>query len=280
MHRQPILLVILAALAFPQRAPAGGHSSDGLTAGSDQFVVRSYRGGPSASALLATCEELRTRLQSFWMGQASQAQWRPRCEVVLHASRTSYQQAAGPGSGQTFGSSLIQFQHGRVSLRRIDLLTRSDGQATALAHELGHVVLADRFGRQPPRWVDEGAATLADSWEKRRLHHRDCQYALSAGAAFPLKTLLTLKTCTSSDQVAAFYGQSLSLVQYLIDQGEPEQLLSMVELAFEKGYDHSLQETYGVTDVTDLERRWREFAMAPPGPGDALQFTALNRSAK
>jgi hypothetical protein len=150
-----------------------------------------------------------------------------------------------------------------------------------LAHELAHVGLADRFGgRQPPRWVDEGVATLADNWEKRRLHLRDCQYALSAGTAFPLPTLLTLKTCASAEQAAAFYGQSMSLVHFLVEREAPERFLSMIELALEKGYDHALRETYGVADVSDLEQRWREFAMAPLGPEEALRFTAWNRSAE
>lgn len=266
----PVLLLTPAVILAGAQASARQHngtpprssSAAPLTAASEHFVIRSYPGGPAASELLRACEEFRETFQTMWMGRVSSA-WRPRCEVVVHASRARYQQAVGRRSGQTSGSSYIRFDRGRVAARRVDLLADGEGRVAALSHELSHVALADRFpGRQPPRWVDEGVATLADSWEKQRLHHRDCQYALHADTAIPLSELLRLEQCSSYEQTAAFYGQSLSLVGYLVQCETPKRFLALVELAHEKGIDHALRETYGIDNLALLERRWRAHVLA------------------
>ena len=73
---------------------------------------------------------------------------------------------------------------------------------TALSHELTHVVLADRFaGRQPPRWFDEGIATLADSTEKRALHHRDCCAAVRSGTFLRLVDVFRFDGFSTTEQV-------------------------------------------------------------------------------
>jgi hypothetical protein len=147
----------------------------------------------------------------------------------------------------------------------------------ALAHELTHVVLADRFaGRQPPRWADEGIALLADSAEKQRLHERDCQCALRRGDAIPLVELLQLERCSSCAQVAAFYGQSRSLVAFLVRLGTPVQFVDFVERAMTQGHDSALRQTYGIESVAQLDRRWRESALSSQKPARPLRLGALD----
>lgn len=136
------------------------------------------------------------------------------------------------------GSSLIRAEKGRILTRRIDLLVSEHSGLPALAHELTHVVLADRFGgRQPPRWVDEGIATMADPTEKRMLHYRDCHHALRSGTALRLIEVLDLEQFTSAQQVPAFYGQSLSLVHFLSEQVQPQTVIDFAEAAMDHGYD-------------------------------------------
>jgi hypothetical protein len=184
----------------------------------------------------------------------------------------------GRGSERTFGSSYIRHDRGRVAARRIDLVPDADGRPSALAHELSHVILADRFrGMQPPRWVDEGIATLADSADKRRRHERDCHFALDSGGAIPLGELLRLDNVSSAQQAAVFYGQSVSLVRFLVEQDTPERFLAMVEIALHKGYDRALSEAYGINNVGLLERQWREFAAAPAATAAAVQTAAFRR---
>lgn len=231
------------------------------SAASSSFRVYSHDHGPPADAVLKRCELLRAELCRIWLTTDAEDVWRPRCEIVLHSTRAGYLHAVGRGAGQTSGSSLIRFEQGRMLARRIDLVVDKRGNLPALPHELTHVVLADRFaGRQPPRWLDEGIATMADSIEKQMLHRRDCQSALRGGTALRVNDILNLEQFTSSRQVAAFYGQSLSLVYFLTEQNEPQRIIDFAEAAMEQGYDRALKSYYDIEGVGSLERKWRKYA--------------------
>ena len=113
--------------------------------------------------------EPKTCLTSFrarWLGDVASGDWAARCQVVVHEFPSSYMRSVGRFAAQTKGSSLIRSHRGNITLRRVDLLASDAGvgEPSAFAHELTHVVLADRFhGDQPPRWMDEGIAMLSDS---------------------------------------------------------------------------------------------------------------------
>jgi hypothetical protein len=262
--RHPLLLFAIGAISLGSLAPRCGEAAEvppAISTRSEGFVVTSYRGGPSAPLILKQAEQLRRQLCETWLGETSAAAWKPRCEIVIHPTQTRYLQAVGRGGGQTTGSSLVESQSGRIVTRRIDLVADARGEFSALAHELTHVILADRFeGRQPPRWLDEGIALMSDSAKKQSLHQRDCRTALNDGTALRLPELLSLDHFTSSHQVAPFYGQSHSLVRYLADRDEPAKVLVFAEAAMEHGYDRALAHHYEIKSVAELERHWRAHA--------------------
>ncbi len=230
---------------------------------SPSFVIRSYHYGPEAAEVASTCKSLRKQLQETWLGEPAVHDWLPPCEIVLHATRTSYSQAVGEGAAQTTGSTVIRCQQKRITTRRIDLLVDNKGRLPALAHELTHVVLADRFvGRQPPLWADEGMAVLADSASKRALHHRDCVAALRDGTALRVADLVRLEQFTSPSEVAAFYGQSQSLVQFLIDRRSPSRFVQFLTSSIDQGYDRALREVYEIEDTRQLEKLWQRYALS------------------
>jgi hypothetical protein len=164
---------------------------------------------------------------------------------------------------------LVQSRDGRIVTRRIDLVADDQGELSSLAHELTHIVLADRFvGKRLPRWLDEGIALSADSDRKQSLHERDCRQALQQGTALRIFELLSLERFRSSHQVAPFYGQSYSLVRYLAAQDNPAKVIAFAEAAMTQGYDRALNHYYGIASVEELERRWRARARSP-GTGRA-----------
>lgn len=269
----PIVLQVIAGQADGlQRIAVHPISPDqrnlAVQAATDNFVVTSYASGPDAKPLATRCELWREELQRKWLGQLKAENWNPKCEVVLHTSRDSYAGAVGPGAGRTSGSSLIRFDRGDVAMRRIDLLVDSRGNLPALRHELTHVVLSDRFGgREPPRWADEGIATLADSPRKRALHRRDCWRSLQDNTAFRLVELLRVNRLYSVEQQAAFYGQSLTLVSFLVQKKTSAEFVRFVELAMDEGYDYALAECYKIQDLNKLEKLWREHAISQLASG-------------
>jgi hypothetical protein len=190
--------------------------------------------------------------------------WIPKCDIVLHPTDEAYLREVGSGGRNTAASSLVDRQQGRIVLRRIDIRsTQSNWQMAALGHELTHVVLADRFeGRSLPRWIDEGMAILADPDEKQLRHRNDLKKAIAARAEFRVLELVTLADYPAAQRWGTFYGQSASLVQFLVDQAGPEQFVGFVEVALDRGYDQGLRQVYHF-GIADLERRWHAQLNAP-----------------
>lgn len=211
-------------------------------------------------SLVRAAESLRANLAARWLAESALAPWSPKCDVVLHTTTAAYL-AAVPGGSQTVGSSLINTADGRVSLRRIDIRADRPGWfRAALGHELTHVVLADTFpdGRLPA-WADEGMAVLADSGVKQEAHLRDLRSAQSLRRAFRLVELFALEGYPAAERQAAFYGQSASLVSYLVTRATPEHFVRFVHAAESDGYESAVRKVYGLRGVHELERHWLQY---------------------
>ncbi len=233
------------------------------------FRLLQYGTAPVAASAGETCESLRTTLRAQWAADLPAAAWTPKCDVVLHPNDASYFKEVGPGAVSTLASSLVDQQLGRIRTRRIDVRSSdSDWLSAALPHELTHVVLADRFaGRQLPRWIDEGAAILADPADKRTRHKQDMCGALANRTAFRVVELLTLEDYPAAHRWGTFYGQSASVVEYLVEQKTPAEFLQFVDLALEQGYETSLRQVYGISGISQLEQDWQAHARRPEARG-------------
>jgi hypothetical protein len=212
-------------------------------------------------------ERLRSELADKWLGDAAQdvAAWTPKCDIILHATLGSYLRAV-PGGEQTVGSSLIEADRGKVATRRIDIRADKRGWfAEALAHELTHVILADVFPEgRVPHWADEGMAVLADPMSKQQAHFRDLRFARSAQSAFRVIELLSLEGYPQPHRQAAFYGQSASIVRFLVERESPSQFVKFIQTAEEQGYERALRNHYQIDGVRHLESLWGRYAQAAP----------------
>ncbi|MBX7074796.1 MAG: hypothetical protein K1X71_16770 [Pirellulales bacterium] len=224
------------------------------------FRVYCLTGKEDAGRLAARCEALRQHLFSLWLADESPKAWRSRCEVIVFPNRDSYLQAVGAGAAQTAGSALIEMESGRVARRRIDL--RGDlgrDMQSALAHEMTHVVIAERIDRgRIPAWADEGMAVLADMPEKQSLHAADLRQGLRSRTTFRVVDLLSLASYPRPARMGVFYGQSGALVSFLVGRGTPAQFVRFIELAIDHGYDRALRETYQIDGVAQLEQIWQQ----------------------
>lgn len=221
------------------------------------------RGRTTASRqTVEAAEALRAKLAEKWLGEDFLAgePWGPKCDVILHASMASYLQAA-PGGEQTVGSSLIEAERGRIITRRIDIRAdRAGWFANALGHELTHVVLADVFPNgNVPHWADEGMAVMADPAEKQNAHFRDLRIAQGSRSALRVVELMSLEGYPRPEQQAAFYGQSASIVRYLVERDTPERFVNFVRSAARRGYEQALREDYQIDGVRELETRWARY---------------------
>ena len=211
--------------------------------------------------LAESCERLKARTQTMWLGESSTS-WQPRCEVVVHATVGTYCRTLGPGSERTSGCSTVRLDKGRVAERRIDLRSDAEGWLTeTLPHELTHVVLADRFtDRRIPAWADEGIAMLAESPDKLQRRLNELRGVVASGRTLGLSQLVSLENGPTSESRAAFYGQSVTFAGLLLERGTPQQLIQFVEAGQRDGYDKALRDVYGIESWSALESEWRSFA--------------------
>jgi Peptidase MA superfamily len=213
-----------------------------------------------AKDLAEHAESLRDALESKWLGKSSGSAWRPTCQILLYASKRSYVAAVGPGSEHTVGSSLVKVDKGQITSRRIDLLgDQMEFLTAALPHELTHVILRDRFtSTPPPRWADEGMATLADTQAKQGRHRRDLTNAIADRALFRAANLLAMDDYPAPNRYGTFYGESVSLTEFLVQRASPQKFVEFIEQARSEGYDAALEKCYGIAGAVALDHEWRQ----------------------
>jgi hypothetical protein len=118
--------------------------------------------------------------------------------------------------------------------------------------------LRDRFPAEAlPHWADEGTAVLADTADKQYRHARDLQQALVGRATFDAAELLNAGDYPEAGRLGTFYGQSASLVNYLVQRKGHARFVEFLDHAANHGYDAALNEHYAIEGVSDLDRQWR-----------------------
>jgi len=228
---------------------------------SQRFVVTSFVNGPRATDVAKHCESLCSHLRTNVFDLPAIEPWQPKCHVVFHKSREAYTRAVGLNGSQTIGSSTITFVAGHVSQRRIDLLAVNWKQGlSALPHELVHVLFADAFpNTAPPKWAEEGMALLFDPLDKKARHERDLDIAIRSNTTLSLDRLLAGVDYPSASHRAAFYAQSLSLVDYMTRLNSPKDFVRFASLSTQHGPDHALSVVYDM-DTKQLSRSWKTYA--------------------
>jgi hypothetical protein len=223
--------------------------------------------GTRAEAVRLRAEEVRRQVFATLLGVSAPRPWTVPCEIHVHPTAASFEEAVGGPPAAARGATSIEFAGDAVSLRRIDVM--GDGSETmpdALAHELVHVILADRFPlAPPPRWADEGLAVLFDSAEKQAGHDADFDSARRDGMAWSSAHLLSMEEYPDeTGRQRVFYGQSASLVRWLIARRDASVFLRFVEDLGIDGPPIALERHYGLASTEALDRDW----LAAPAGSD------------
>jgi hypothetical protein len=207
-------------------------------------------------------ERTRTAMYRKWFGQVAPA-WSPKCQIFLYKTGQEYSQATGVPAGSP-GHSTFQLDGGRVIDRRIDLHVDEGAILIAvLPHETTHVVLAGNFGEQPvPRWVDEGIAVLSEPRDKIERHLRNLPRHRQDGQLFGVQQLVQMNDYPEPQRIGPFYAQSVSLVEFMAREKGPTVFTRFVRDGLSGGYETALRRHYGYRGFDELERRWRDYALA------------------
>lgn len=214
-----------------------------------------------AEKVARVAEKTRLEMHRKWFGNPPE-DWNPKCDIVLHANAEEYARSTGE-SPQSPGHSRIESDGPRVMSRRMHLRCDDANMVIAvLPHETTHVVLAGQFGNKPvPRWADEGMAVLTEPREKIERHLRMLPEHRKNRLLINLDELMQMEEYPDPQHVGAFYGESVSLVEFLSAEKGPQVFTQFVRSGLQRGYLPALQQFYGFKDFNDLQRRWIVYAL-------------------
>jgi hypothetical protein len=273
---QGFVRVATLALAVAAGVTAARAAEPGIAAPPHATRANFTVHGASAArsrAIVERAEAVRREIFRRIFGDAAPAPWRVPCDVHVHASAASFATTLGGPPAAARGATSLEFATGRVILRRIDVMGDGpDVMPDALAHEIVHVVLGDRFiDAPPPRWADEGLALLFDPPAAQRRHDADFRAALGSGTAWTVADILALEHYPpQAARQKVFYGQSAALVRWLVARRDAPTFVAFAADCIAIGTAPALARHYGIDSVAELERAWSEaadvdaFALAPP----------------
>jgi hypothetical protein len=152
------------------------------------------------------------------------------------------------------GVALTEFSIIAISIPLVEL----DWGKRALVHELTHLIVYQAtfspYG-QLPLWLDEGLATYNEG-ELNPVIRSHLETAILEDELISVRSLCS-PFSAYTDKASLSYGQSYSLVKYLLDNYGQNKILDLLAL-LKKGstYDEALTEVYGF-NIDGLDARWR-----------------------
>jgi hypothetical protein len=225
----------------------------------DNFLIYHRHSRTFVEKVARAAEKARSAAQRKWFDESDD--WPQRCGLYLYSDPREYQELTGAPAASP-GHTQVRIDHGRVLSRAIHLHgNRAELMRAVLPHEVTHAVLAGHFGDFVPRWADEGMAVLNEPRDRVEAHLHDLPRWRQQRQLFALHDLVEMNDYPEPRQIGAFYAQSVSLVEFLARQKDPETVARFVREGLRKGYDVALKRCYG-WDFDELESRWRKYAFA------------------
>lgn len=134
------------------------------------------------------------------------------------------------------------------------------------SHEITHLLVhqaAEGAASFIPSWLNEGLAEYGNI-DPGYTYEQALDKGLAEGHLFPIKSMS--RPPGVPDDVILFYGQSKSIVRFMVNKYGPEKLRTLLGLIKKgKSIDTALKEAYGF-DRIGLDNEWRRSVGAPPLP--------------
>ena len=154
---------------------------------------------------------------------------------------------------------------GEVVVSDTAVVARDVSAPDILRHELSHIVMHSAVSgpfRNLPAWLEEGVAVYGQSQPMSDMT-RALEAAIESNRPLSIRSLSSASVGESDGNVGLFYGQSYSVVRFLIDEYGEAKFRDLLA-AFREGNrtDDALMQVYGF-DQEGLENAWRQSVGLP-----------------
>ncbi len=199
-------------------------------------------------------------------------------QVFIYADKQDFFESLPPFSAEWTGGRTFP-EYGVIMINFAP--DNLDWGLRATSHELSHAILHAKIRGtigelSIPHWLDEGLAVYNETND----HAPDAQFeeafqpAVRHNALIPLRSM-QLRFPDDSGQAQLAYGQSFSVVKFMIEEYGKEKFAALLDI-YEKGSspDEGLTAVYGM-DQDELENAWRKKIGAPPREFSSARLPTL-----
>ncbi len=197
----------------------------------------------------------------------------PEVEVFIAIATPKDTRAIFAGSPDTAG----MYEHPQRRLISSDIGTVLRHEFTHLMH-FGHM---ERLGQPHPMWVQEGIASLYESYDlsadgaitfRHNPRHNQARALASKRTAMPLAQLVTLSPDDFMAKSQALYPQVRSIFEYLADTGKLRRWYRRYTETFatDRSGRAALEEVFG-KPIAQVDADWRLWVLKEPAIDIAVQ---------
>ena len=205
---------------------------------------------PKDDALAQSLLKYATRTDSFpWLPRPQQ-----RVLIAIAPDAARFRAWAGP-SAPEWGAALAFPESRRIVMQGSAAGSEAGDPEVVLRHELAHLALHEQLGDKPPRWFDEGYASLAAREWKR-------EDALAANVALALRGAPSLDELEASFNGGSAAAQSAYALSYraVADLAalDPQRGLTLFFQYWKQGssMDVAIRRAFGVT-LSGFEKEYQ-----------------------
>lgn len=182
---------------------------------------------------------------------------RPREHVLIAIApdRRRFREWVGPAAPE-WGAAVAFPESNRIVLQGSSAPSDAGDPLATLRHELAHLALHESLGDLPPRWFDEGYASVA-------AHEWNREDAVAANLGLAWRGMPTLDELErefegGTTRAEEAYALAYRAVTDLADLGGKEGLAPLfANWKRTRSLERAVRVTYGIT-LTEFEQRWRD----------------------
>ncbi len=183
-----------------------------------------------------------------------------KIHVYIYRDAVEYSKVTGQ-PGWSGGVNKVSFIGAAIAQREIHTFQTANAVLDSiLPHELTHVVFTEAVGGRArvPRWLSEGVAVLEEPPFKTRYYENLVRTRVKAGGHIPLSKLFAMTDYPNEEAIRLFYGESHSVVKFLIARYGRPALVRYCQQLGGKEAKTALQDVFGYREPADLEAVWKQ----------------------